>query len=115
MSGRVQLTLANEPEHRRQLAVAINNLLEGKINSTGAVTLTANVANTTVTDYRVGVESVILFMPLTANAATELYGATMYVTAANVTPLTNQFVITHANNAQADRAFRYIVIGSEIT
>ena len=93
----------------------INSILDGRIQSTGLVTLTANAASTTVTDYRVGRDSVIVFMPLTANAATELYGATMYVTAANITPLTNQFQITHANNAQTERTFRYVLIGTELS
>lgn len=93
----------------------INAILDGRIQATGSVTLTASAASTAVTDRRVGRDSVILFMPLTANAATELYGGTMYVTAANITPLTNQFTITHANNAQTDRDFRYVILGVELS
>ena len=102
---------ANEAEHRKLLADAIERILDGRLYCVGEVTLTANAASSAVTDYRVGLSSVILFMPVTANAAAELYGATMYVTAANITPLTNQFTITHANNAQTDRTFRYLIIG----
>jgi hypothetical protein len=40
-------------------------------------------------------------MPMTANAAAAL--ATTYIV-----PAKGQFVITHANNAQADKTFRYV-------
>ena len=105
------LRSSDEAAHRMQLAQAIHNILNGKLYCSGSITLTANQASTVVTDRRIGNDSVILFMPITANAATELYGATMYVTAANIDPINRQFTITHANNAQTDRNFRYIIIG----
>ena len=100
-----QLSHSDEAEHRRQLAVEINQLLNGRVNSTGSVTLTASVSTTTVQDKRVGDTSVILFMPATVNAATEFGAGTMYVS--TITAGTS-FVITHVNNAQADRTFRYL-------
>lgn len=101
-----------EAEHRKLLAESIWNIQDGKLYCSGEVTLTANAATTVVTDRRLGFGTVILFMPITANAATELYGATMYVLEANIDPRNSQFTITHANNAQTDREFRYILIGN---
>ena len=103
----------HDPEEwSRFLANAINGLLDGRVESNSSLTLTASAASTVVTDRRVGKDSVILFMPLTANAATELYGATMYVSA--IAPRDSQFTITHANNSQTDRNFRYIVLGQTL-
>lgn len=104
----------NKDEFFRKVIDAVNNLIDGKVESNSEITLTANQASTVVTDYRVGKDSVILFMPLTANAATELYGATMYVASANIDPRSNQFTITHANNAQPDRTFRYVILGQTL-
>ncbi len=85
----------------------LNTTQLGKLNCTGSVTLVTSAATTTVTDTRIGDASVIDFMPTTANAAGEI--ATMYVSSRD--PDNNQFVITHANNAQADRTFAYSIIG----
>lgn len=88
-----------------------NGVLNGKTNNTGSVTLDANSATTTVTEAsgRIGPDTVILFMPTTANAATEAGAGSIYVSSRNVA--SNTFTITHANNAQTDRAFKYVLIG----
>jgi hypothetical protein len=95
---------------RKTLRV-LAGIMQGKTNNTDSVTLTANSATTTVTlaAGRLGAETVILFMPTTANAATEFGAGTMYVSSLNVA--NNQFVITHVNNAQNNRSFRYVLIG----
>ena len=87
------------------LAGALNDLAAGRLNNGGEVTLTANAASTTVQRLGVAAGDMIVFSPLTANAAAEIGNGTMFVAAANITK--NQFVITHANNAQTDRTFRY--------
>ena len=92
----------------RDIANAANAALNGKINSFGTVTLTANAASTTVTDPRVGVNSAVFLMPQTANAAGAL--ATSYIAPANHVNKTS-FTITHANNAQTDRVLGYLLIG----
>lgn len=91
----------------RQVASVINNVLDGKINATGTVTLTANQATTAVTEYRAGADSVMLFMPTTANAAAEIGAGGLYVSSRGK----QTFTITHANNAQTDRTFGYAVLG----
>lgn len=100
---------ANEASHRRQIAVTARSAVNGKTNNVGEVTLTANAATTVVIDPRVSVFSCIVFEPVTANAAAELYGGTMYILAAN--KVNGQFTITHANDANADKTFRYTVVG----
>ncbi len=89
----------------RQVAEVLNRTIDGKLNSTGTVTLTASAASTAVTEERAGSDSVILFMPTTANAAAEMDG--MYVSSRGK----QTFTITHANNSQTDRTFSYVVIG----
>jgi hypothetical protein len=100
---------SDDAAHRRQIARTANLAISGKANNKGEVTLAANAASTTVTDPRISYFSTIVFEPLTANAAAELYGGTMYVTEANHGK--GSFVITHANDANADKTFRYIILG----
>lgn len=93
--------------HLRLVANTINGLLIGKTNAFGAVTLTAASTTTAVTDARVGGESVITWMPKTANAAAEIGAGGMYVSARG----DGTFTITHASNAQTDRDFEYSING----
>ena len=87
----------------RQVAEVVNNTMNGKTNNTGSVTLTASTTTTTITDERLGFDSVILLSPLTANAAT----LTPYIS----TKAKGSVVITHANTANADQDFDYIIVG----
>jgi hypothetical protein len=84
-----------------------NNMLQGKLNVTLDVTLTASSATTTVQDPRIGGSSAILLCPTTANAAAELGAGTIYVSSIGKQTAT----ITHANNVQTDRTFRLVIIG----
>lgn len=106
------MTLQNCPPYWQTtddgLRTAIDTLnvsINGGGNNSGNVTLTAATTTTTVTDTRVSVTSAIGLMPTTANAATAL--ATTYITTDK-----GSFLITHANNAQTDRTYRYSVGGS---
>ena len=99
--------LPSEATNPREVSQVVNNILEGKLNSTGSFTCTASAATTAVTDFRAGKESVILLMPTTANAASELGAGTIFVS----TRAKQSFTVTHANNAQTDRTFDYVVIG----
>lgn len=105
---RAQVSGADGESHRRAIALVVNRNQEGKLNCVGDVTLTANAASTTVNSGAAllcGPDSFIGLCPLTANAAAAL--ATTYTSARN----NGSFVITHANNAQADREFTYSVLG----
>lgn len=87
----------------RQTAEIVNQILDGKINAVGVVTLASSTTTTSVSDRRCGAESVILLMPTTANAAAE----NPYVNARSK----QSFTITHANNGQTDRTYAYAILG----
>lgn len=89
------------------LVQAINELIQGRNNAWGEVTLTLNQATTTVTSPAFPATAIPIFTPLHANAAAELGAGTMYVSSrAN-----GSFVITHANSATANRTFGWVALG----
>lgn len=95
----------DDKEHRAKLADAINQVLKGKINCTGEVTLTASTALTTLTDARIGANSFIGFMPQTSNAATFL--SSLYVSSRGK----GTADLTHTSTAVSDRTYTYAVLG----
>lgn len=78
-------------------------------NGLSTITLTANSATTTVTFYPgvLSTTSQLILIPTTANAAAAT--ANVYVSAKSVSSKT--ITLTHANNAQTDRTFGYVLIG----
>ena len=86
----------------REISNVVNNILNGKINSTGNVTLTNSSATTTLYDARIGDDSVILFMPTTSDASTE----NIHVTGMQK----GQATLNHAS-ATTTRSYAYIVFG----
>jgi hypothetical protein len=92
-------------DHLARIADCVNNILKGKTNNVGDVTLTASSATTTITDPRIGANSAILMQPTTANAAAALSG--LYFD----TPGNGTVVVNHANNGQTDKTFKYVVVG----
>ena len=84
---------------------ATRQLVRGRSNAAGTVTLTVSATTTVVTAPKiVSTSSAISLMPKTANAAAAI--ATTYITTAN-----GSFTITHANTATADRTFRWSAQG----
>jgi hypothetical protein len=54
----------------REVSEVVNNIIEGKTNNTGEITLNAGGATTTtIYNERIGYDSVVLLMPITASAA----------------------------------------------
>ena len=94
----------SDREHRRIIALVVGRILDGKINSTGTVTLTASATSTTLNDARISPNSKIFFQGTTQNAAGEIG---MYVSSKGNGTAT----ITHASSALSDRTFDYLVIG----
>lgn len=95
--------LTDKQEWLRKLTEVVNSLRDGKINSVGSVTLTANDTTTTVADSRAGGDSKIVFTATTSNAAGAVGG--MYVSA----KAKGSFTITHANTAATDKDFDYVL------
>ena len=101
----VQEVIADEKEHRRQIARLANSLLQGKTNNVVQVTLTPSATTTTLTDKRIGANTGVFFSPLTANAAAALSG--LYVSAQT----NGSATLTHANTATTDRTFNALLVG----
>ena len=91
--------IGDEP---RTISTVVNNILDGKVNSTGSVTLTNSATTTTLSDDRIGADSVILFMPTTSDASSE----NIHVTARQK----GQATLNHAN-ASTTRSFDYVIFG----
>jgi hypothetical protein len=89
-----------------KIAEAVHQLTRSR---DGEVTLTPGATITVVIDPTVTPDTVILFDPLTANAAAEIYAGTMYVLPAN--RFLGSFAITHLNAGTTDRAFRWLAWG----
>lgn len=108
MSLRIPLVdWRNPADSVRRLAGAIGEIADGRSNGVGSVTLDDGATTTVVADRRIGTDTVISFMPTTANAAAEVGAGGMYVG----TVTEGSFTITHANNAQTDRTFTYCLQG----
>ncbi len=103
--------MQNLNEWCRRLAQIINGCMQGKTNNTSetAVTLTANATTTTVTEApnRIGETTQVILIPTTANAAAAI--GTTYLSSRSVA--NNTFTLTHANDAQTDKIFNYILVG----
>lgn len=91
----------------RDVQTTMNSLLLGKINAVAEITLTPSASVSSLIDFRIHPNSTLLPMATTANAAVELASGTMYVSGISG----NTATITHANNAQADRTFKFLIIG----
>lgn len=99
------LNLNDVPLAIRRLLEAVNALASGRSNAVGSVTLTASDTTTTVADRKAGMDSVIALMPTTSNAAAAV--GTTYVSSRGI----GTFTLTHANNAQTDKTFAYLIQG----
>ena len=104
----VPLPLPSWAEAATGIVNAFKAILKGQLNVLKSVTLTANAASTTVLDPRIGPNSVAILVPITANAAAAL--ATTYQTHPNTA--VGALVLNHANNAQADKTFIAVLMGS---
>lgn len=89
----------------RQVAEIVNNLVEGKMNCTGSITLNSTGTTTTLNNERIGYDSVIILMPRNANAAGETDHT--YVSSKAV----GSCVITHRNHGHSDCNWDYVIIG----
>ena len=90
----------------REISEVVNNMMNGKTNNTGTVTLAvASATTTTINDERISYDSIITFMPTTANAASEL--TNLYVSAKTKGSAT----LTHSANTSADKTYSYIIVG----
>lgn len=103
------LSLAPNETDSRRISAAVRQLIEGRSNAVGVVTLAHDgiETTTTVTAVNCGPNAIVILTPRTANAAAAL--ATTYVLAADVSP--GEFVITHDATSDADLTFGWLCIG----
>lgn len=81
----------------REVAEVVNNLIEGKSNNTGEITLaTGNATTTTIYNERIGFNSIILLAPISANAGSDTvpYGAFQDSTDQTAASTTAAYAIT---------------------
>ena len=99
----------------RDLAVTVNELIQGNNNASNQIQVGDGIATTTVFQSdqigtRIREKSVIVFTPLTGAAATELYSGNMYCLEADI--INGQFTVTHSTGANA-LDFRILVMGGD--
>jgi len=90
---------------QRAVAEVVNNIMDGKTNNTGRITLVQSGTTTSLIDARIGVDSVILFTPISSHGASEM--AHLYISAQT----NGSATITHRNTGHNDLNFQYIVVG----
>lgn len=96
--------IVEEPIFRGVVVDTFNEIIR-QLGGIGSFTITANAATTTVNDESFQATMVPLLIPTSANAAAAI--ATTYVSSR----VNGSFVLTHANNAQVDRTFLYVLVG----
>lgn len=82
---------------QRQVAEVVRGIMDGKTNNTGTLTLaTGGATSTTLTDRRIGPDSVILFVPISSSAFADSapYGAFQDSTTQSITSTTTAYPIT---------------------
>jgi uncharacterized protein (UPF0264 family) len=84
----------------------INEMLRGRANNVGEVTLDASVTTTTISDIRIKQTMTAVLIPRTANAAAAM--TNVYISAVADGSIT----LTHSSTATVDRTFDYILHGS---
>lgn len=106
----MSISLSPDEKSIWRIVQAIIQVLQGRSNAVGSVTLTPGTTTTVITKAEAPAaincskDSAVMLSPLTANAAAAL--ATTFTAAGQGT-----FTVTHANAVSADRSFRFEVRG----
>ena len=91
---------------QRAVAEVVRGIMDGKTNNTGSITLAVGGATTTtLTDRRIGPDSVIVFVPASALANAD--SARIYASSQGQGTAT----VNHVANISANKTYRYAVIG----
>ena len=91
---------ANEAEHRRVIADAVNLLAQGRVNSTGTLTIASGATSTVVANPNAHAASVPLLIPLQSTTLQP------YVSART----RGSFTLSHAAPSAAT-SFLYVLLG----
>lgn len=98
------LSLPDKGGTPEQVSRIVNRTQQGKLNCVTEVTLAANAATTTFNDVRIGAYSWLGFTPMTANAQAIAVPRPSSMGDGTCT-------LNHANDANADKTFRVVIIG----
>lgn len=93
-------TLPFTAETMRQIAEVVRQTAQAKFNCALTLTFTTSTSFTTLQDPRIGPHSVLVFNPLTENAAADQ--ATIYTTSQSA----QVSVVHHSISSNADRIYR---------
>lgn len=98
-----------QPEEKdvKRIVQSVRELVEGRHNAADRFTLTPGAVTTVVTHPNCSKDCEPQFSARTANAAAEIGNGTIWISSVDQ----GSFTVRHANNAQADRTFGYIVTG----
>jgi len=97
----------DQEQYNRVNAQAIRSILHGKSNNVLDVTLaTGGATSTTVTDARIGINTVALCIPTTSNAAALTPPYRDFSS-----PVNGSMSLIHAADADSDNTFKVILIG----
>jgi hypothetical protein len=88
----------------REISEVVNNLVEGKSNNTGEFVTTAHATSSTLSNERIGLNSVILFMPVNHDSAAELVDVYFDTFAKGS-------CVVHYGNHATVRTYKYIIVG----
>jgi len=88
----------------RDISTVVNGLIEGKSNNTGEFVTATSTTTTTLTDERIGFNSVIVIMPLDHNSSQELKDIYFDTFAQG------SCTVHHGSHGVA-RNYRYIIVG----
>lgn len=106
MTREVAPQFSDEQQHRRDIALSLNQVIRGKINTIGSVTLTTAAVLTTVHISQAGLDSVPIAVPLNTAAAQEIGNGTLFI----AERANGYFVLSHAN-AATTRNFAFAMLG----
>ena len=88
----------------REISTVVNGLIEGKSNNTGDFVTTTHTTSSTLSNERIGLNSVILFMPVNHDSAAELVDVYFDTFAKGS-------CVVHYGNHAAVRTYKYIIVG----
>lgn len=98
--------LEDQRKLSREQSLAIQGIMQGRTNNILEVTLTPNATTTTINDSRIGLNTAVICLPMTAAAAATSLPYRDYTTANN-----GSLTLVHASESFANRTFKVVLIG----
>jgi hypothetical protein len=99
--------LEDQRRFNRIQSQSISAVLKGRTNNVIDFTATVSAASTTVTDSRIGVNTVAIAIPTTANAAS----AAVFPYRDFSSPVNGSMSLIHTNSGHTDNTYKIILVG----